>query len=150
MIVDTLSHASVYRDMPDLSGVFEFISRCRLSDLPDGRTDIDGDRLYVMIQRPILKPAAEALPEAHDCYIDLQLVLEGEELMGYAPRSGLGSPVRSDAGHDIFFYRQPDDMALLTVREGMFAVFYPGDAHAPCIRTDACGASVKAVFKIRL
>jgi len=150
MIIDTLSHASVYHRMPDLSGVLDFISRTDLNSLPDGRTDIDGDNLYVMIQRPELKQAAEALPEAHDRYIDFQLVLKGEELMGYAKRSELGDPVKSDAAHDIFFYRQPEDMPLLPVREGMFAVFYPGDAHAPCIRTDACGASVKAVFKIKV
>ena len=41
-------------------------------------------------------------------------------------------------------------MALLPVREGMFAVFYPEDAHAPCIRMTGYDTSVKAVFKWRV
>lgn len=147
MIADELRNASVYRNMSGIREIMDYIEHTDLRELPDGRTDIDGDRLYVMIQRPDLKPCADALPEAHDRYMDFQLVLEGGELMGYALRRELGDPVKGDPDHDIFFYRQPDDMTLLPVREGMFAVFYPEDAHAPCIRMTGCDTSVKAVFK---
>ena len=66
MIADELRNASVYRNMPGIREIMDYIEHTDLRELPDGRTDIDGDRLYVMIQRPDLKPCADALPEAHD------------------------------------------------------------------------------------
>ena len=65
-----------------------------LYELPGGRTDIDGVRLYVMFQRPTLQPCANAMPEAHDRYADFQIMLKGGELVGYAPRSKFGGSGR--------------------------------------------------------
>jgi YhcH/YjgK/YiaL family protein len=63
----------------------------------------------------------------------------------------LGCAGGSDAQeHDIYFYRQPEDMSLFPVKEGMFAVFFPEDTHAPCIGMSEKKASLKAVFKVRM
>lgn len=151
MIVDNLSNISAYKDIPNLKAVAEYLECHDLKDLPDGTTKIDGDNLYVMIQHPTLKQAADARPEAHDIYADLQVVIEGEEIMGYAPRADLGEPVEDPEGKDICFYdgKGGEAFSKVLVKAGQFAVFYPQDGHAPCISNGA-ETNTKAVFKIKL
>lgn len=51
------------------------------------------------------KPQEEIPFEAHKRYWDLQLVLEGEELLGYAPLAELTETVAYAEKDDIAFYR---------------------------------------------
>ncbi|MGI6055930.1 MAG: YhcH/YjgK/YiaL family protein [Bilifractor sp.] len=147
MILDTVENIGKYADIKMLKKVVAYIQTHDLSKLPDGRTDIDGDELYVMIQHPVLKKMEEAKPEAHNRYADLQLVISGTEIMGYAPREDLGAPIESNPDGDIWFY-EGGNFSPLTIRSGMFAVFFPQDAHAPCIVSPEGGAVTKAVFKV--
>lgn len=149
MIADKITNINRYAGIPDLKKVIAFIQSTDLNTLPDGRTDIDGDNLYVNIQHPQLRSAEGARPEAHDCYADLQLVLEGCEVMGYIPRDTLGEPCEANPEGDIFLY-QADSFASVPIEAGMFAVFFPEDAHAPGLAGSDKGPVKKAVFKIRL
>lgn len=151
MIVDHLSNIAQYKALPELKQIIEYLECHDLKDLPDGRTDIDGDNLYVLIQRPTLKKVEEVRPEAHDLYADLQVVIEGEEIMGYAPRKDLGEPVEVREGKDIVFYdgKGGEAFSKIVFKAGQFAVFYPQDGHVPCIDNGA-GTDHKAVIKIKL
>ena len=146
MIIDRIENISTYRELPVLRSVTDYILTHDLSALPEGRTDIDGDRLYVMIQKYETKDAAEGRLEVHDKYIDLQLVLSGEEIIGYAPRSLMPAPKEVRADSDISFFDA--DFAPMLLTEGMFGVYFPGDCHAPCITGSRKKQVKKAVFKI--
>lgn len=149
MIADSVENIGRYREIPVLARVISYIEQQDLNMLPEGRTEIDGERLYVMLQHPSLKCAEEIRPEAHDRCCDLQLVLKGQEIMGYAPRQMLGEPLECCPERDISFYRG-ERLSPVLIREGMFAVFFPEDVHAPCIQAGSCREVTKAVFKIRL
>lgn len=149
MIVDIAENLKLYREIPELQEVTDYIAGHDLRALPDGTTEIRGRDLYVMIQHCTLKDAADAYPEAHDKYIDLQFVLEGEEYMGVLPRTCCSDLLEAHPENDICFYREKN-YSKVKVSKDMFAVFFPGDCHAPCIRTEAASQSVKAVFKIRI
>lgn len=149
MILDTLEHIKSYRALPGMEKILAFLETHDLTSLQDGTYEIDGRDLYVMIQSPKLKSEEEAKLEAHRDYADLQLVFSGAENMGYAPLETLGEPVSDPEGQDIAFYH--GDCQKFFVPEGSFAVFYPGDAHAPSLAVFREGESDrKAVFKIRL
>lgn len=150
MIIDRISNIGSYTGVPALKDVADFIRENNLSDLPDGKTVIDEDRFFVMIQHPDLKAKEDALPEAHDRYADVQVVLKGREVMGYAYRPSLGEPVEDHPENDIAFYKG-GTFDPLTFEEGTFALFLPQDAHAPCIAPAVDGGPVtKAVFKVRV
>ena len=101
-----------------------------------------------MIQRYTTKKPGEARPEAHDKYIDLQLMLDGEEYIGYANRNALGKPIEAKPENDINFFEGETCKMLLS--NGTFGIYFPTDVHAPCIAVNEPREVKKAVFKIIL
>ena len=147
MILDSVDAIGRYGDIAALRAVIDYVQRHEVASLPDGRTDIDGDRLFCTVQSYAPKDASDARAETHRRYADLQYVLSGAERIGYS--RACGEPVESDPEKDIWFY--PDaDMTQLLLDAGMFAVFFPGEAHAPCIMARPGLAVRKAVFKIQM
>lgn len=145
MIIDSLDNASAYANAhPRFKAAFQFLLDTPLATAECGRYDIDGDNIYAMIQEPTLKPKTEAKLEAHRKYIDIQLVISGEETMGWSPVQSCGNDLGFNEAKDCGFFGDVP-MAWFPVRPGSFAVFFPHDAHAPCI---GMGTARKVVVKI--
>lgn len=81
--------------------------------------------------------------EAHRIFWDLQVVMEGEELIGYAPLSSLVMVSEYDGTDDIAFYSGNGQM--LKLGKGMMILLSPSDGHRPGIRV---GASPSRIRKI--
>ncbi|RKX72847.1 MAG: DUF386 domain-containing protein, partial [Spirochaetes bacterium] len=82
---------------------------------------------------------------AHDKYIDVQVVIKGNESIGYALRSELAAVGDFNEESDIGFFGGSGDPIYL--KEGDFAVFFPGDGHAPGLTAKGEPSRVrKAVF----
>ena len=151
MIVDKLEKISFYEAVPGLKKAVSFIKSHDLNSLDPGRTEIDGSDLYVNVDFVEEKEKDSARYEAHEIYADLQIMLEGDELMGYFPEAELGDPAESLPQNDICFYDiDHSEIMWLNIRQGMFAVFFPGDAHAPGVRSGEKDRTKKAVFKIKI
>jgi len=145
MIIDTLSNSKLYANAhPLFAKAFDFLQTQPLATMELGRIDIDGEKVYAMIQEPTGRPAATAQLEFHRKYIDLQFVVSGNESMGWAPVCGLGHSLGYNEKKDCGFYTDKAQ-SWFDVRPGCFTIFFPEDAHAPC-----CGVGVcrKVVVKI--
>jgi biofilm protein TabA len=148
MIADTLDNGAAYRDLPGgLRKAIEYARTHDLRALPDGKHEIDGARLFVLVQSYTTKPEAEARLETHKKYLDLQLVLEGREIMYWSPVGALEPDGVYSEERDVAFYKGGVPGAL-ALAEGGFAVFYPQDAHKPCCQWNGPVKVRKAVFKI--
>ena len=115
--------------------------------LPEGRHDLLGDDLYVVsAPQAVTRPSAPL--EAHRRYIDVQLVVDGTEEMGWAPLASLSTEAEPyDADRDIVFFHDPP-LSVHRVTSRCLAVFFPQDAHAPLLGD---GHRVhKCVFKVRV
>lgn len=145
MIVDDLSNLKTYTDIhPSLQGVIDFLEEHDLSTFADGRYLLGADSSdFVNVQTIPAKGRAEARLESHRKMIDIQVPLTGDETMGYMPLACAGQ-AEYDERKDITFHPGTAD-SFVTVRKGMFAIFFPQDAHAPGI---ASGSLKKAVFKV--
>ena len=75
---------------------------------------------------------------------DSQYVVSGDETMGWSPVEGCGKATEFDAKKDCGFFSDKP-MAWFPVRPGCFALFYPQDAHAPCVGEGTCR---KVVIKV--
>lgn len=130
MVVDNLDYLKDYQALHhDMEAVMRFLSSTDLNNLPDGRIMLDGTDCFVNVQTICPKTESEARFEAHRKMIDIQIPLDGDERMGYAPLSVLAQ-TPYDENKDIAFYEErPQE--FVTVRKGMFAIFFPQDAHAP-------------------
>ena len=126
-----------------------FLRTTDLARLPEGRTELQGTDLYVSCSPAArTRPAGEAPLEAHRGYIDVQVVLQGRDTMGWAPLevcTDVSEPY--DVGRDIVFFRN-SPQSWIQVEPGQIAVFFPEDAHAPLVGD---GTAVhKLVVKVRV
>ena len=80
------------------------------------------------------KTKEEAKLETHNQFIDIQIPLSGVEVMGYTAREDLPE-ADYDADKDISFYPGLAE-SYIPVKPGMFAIFFPQDAHAPGVSPD--------------
>jgi YhcH/YjgK/YiaL family protein len=140
MIVDKLNNWRRYAGLEELRPAFEFLERHAGETLPEGRLDIDGDRLFALPQSYAPKPVEGARFESHRRYADVQYIADGAEMIGYAPTDTLALETPYDPEKDIAFYERPACYTPIALPAGCFAVFYPEDAHMPCCRLDADAA----------
>ncbi len=126
-----------------------FLAGTDIAALPAGRVDIDGDRMFALIQDYETAPKADKRPESHARYIDIQYMASGREMIGYAPLAG-GNPVAEDllADRDIQFFSTVTDETDLVLGAGAYAVFYPTDIHRPGCVAGVAAKVRKVVVKI--
>jgi biofilm protein TabA len=146
MVLDVLENAHRYLALHNgFAKAFEFLMRSDLKELPVGRYEIDGERVYGIVAKDPGRKKEDALLETHEKYIDIQLVLAGTDDMGWKPKSSCKHPSEEyDQQNDIqFFADEPD--AWLSTGSGAFAIFFPEDAHMPLISS---GQIHKVVVKV--
>jgi YhcH/YjgK/YiaL family protein len=147
MILDTLDNLKKYAYLsPLMDKVLEFFKNTDLSALQTGRIALQGDDLFVNVNRQGAQSRDEAPIEAHREYIDIQVPISADEEMGYIADSFMPDPkIPYNADRDVTFYSGKCD-TYLNVRKGMFVVFFPGEGHAPAITKDGI---FKLIVKIR-
>jgi len=148
MILDVLENAERYVGAhPALATAFAFLRRPDLALLPDGRVELDGDRLFALVQCPAGRGRAGARLEAHRKYADIQFVVSGREEYGWRARAE--APVVTepyDEARDIEFFGGAPTL-WLPAPPGVFTVFFPDDLHAPLAGS---GHLQKVVIKVRV
>ena len=148
MIVDTLDRAPLYEPLhPRFKAAFDFLRDTDLLALPPGRTEIDGDNLFALTQSYETQPIQGGTLEAHRKYIDIQVVISGEEYIGYAPLADQPPVDAFDTEKDIGFYQGGG--SFIRISAGMFAVFYPPDAHLPGRHIETPAHVKKVVLKVK-
>lgn len=146
VVTDQISRAGVYSGLsPRFEQAFAFLKRQDLASLPPGTYEIDGRRVYAMVQEYQTKQAAEGKWEAHRKYIDVQYVVSGRERFGYAP-AGRMTAGPYDAQSDL--ERPNGDGAFGELRSGEFILLWPGEAHMPGMAIEAPAPVRKVVVKI--
>lgn len=150
MIFDHLSQLHRYECCSSrLPAAFEFLRTKDLQTLEIGRHEIDGDRIFALVQEYQTKLAAQAMWEAHRKYIDVQFIVAGEERMGYAPLETMSSVSDYDEQSDAIKLAGNDrNGSELIVSAGMFAIFFPHDAHRPTMAANEPCVVRKIVIKV--
>ena len=146
MILDTLAQADRYRALhPLFARAFAFLRSADLQALAPGRHAIQGERLFAIVEACAGRTRAEAKLECHRRYIDIQLVLQGIDEMGWKPVAACLDPATDyDAARDIRFFNDAPASWIATP-PGAFCLFFPDDAHAPLV---GMGMIRKVVVKI--
>ena len=146
MVLDALAHSSRYHGLhPGFPRAFEFLARTDLASLAAGRHTIDGDRLFVLIDRTDGRGREAVRLESHRLHTDIQFTFDGSEEIGWRTRADCRAPGVYDAAKDLVFYDDRPDTWIIVPR-GHFAIFFPDDAHAPLAGRGTVG---KAVLKVR-
>jgi len=146
MILDVLENAHRYLVMnKGFAKAVEFLLRPELKELPVGKYEIDGERVFAMVSKDMGLKKEDALLETHEKFIDIQLVLSGTDDIGWKPKSLCKQPSGEyDPNSDLQFFTDTPN-TWLSIESGEFAIFFPEDAHMPMISS---GKIHKVVVKI--
>ncbi|MDQ1315785.1 MAG: hypothetical protein QG662_1894 [Pseudomonadota bacterium] len=146
MILASLAEADRYAALhPLFARAFEFLRGTDLSALAPGKHEIQGEPLFAIVEDCAGRTRAEAKLECHRRYIDIQLVLDGVDEMGWKPVAECAEPATEyDATRDIRFFNDAPASWIAT-QAGAFCLFFPDDAHAPLV---SAGRVRKVVVKI--
>jgi len=151
MIYDTLANAKLYYNVhPLFKAAFEFLEKSAKS-APDGKTVLKGDDLFANAFNYETSPAADRVFEAHKKYIDLQVLVAGEERLDVVYGKGLKvkQAYTDEVEAELYF---PNDEAVNSVilRPGMFTLLFPQDIHRPGCDMVKSQTVRKIVVKIKL
>lgn len=146
MILDSLHNAAFYNALhPRFAKAFEYF--LTHPNQQDGVYEVCGRDIYITYTSTALREQCGAMLEAHDRYIDIQIVLSGCETYGFASRGALrGVSGESDLDRDLLFYTDSIEN-MIPVNAGQLVIFFPSDAHAPLI---GHGMVRKAIIKVLL
>ncbi len=147
MIIDSIKNIENYKGLEKIYDVLKFIEKTDFSKMDIGKYHIDGDNLFYMVQEYDTKPD-EGIGEIHYKYIDIQIIVKGEELIGYAPISCEKELVEENIEKDYAFYKCKTTKHLL--KDGDFMVLYPDDIHSPGLMNNKPSKCNKVVFKIKI
>ena len=148
MILDQLENLDCYRGISkSLDIAIEYLQKTDLKGLTNGSHQVDGDRVLANVMTYETKRPEEGKFEAHRKYLDIQVVLEGEERCCCTPLSLTTELDPFDADKDVVFLVGPRQTTM-QLNPDNFAVFFPQDAHMPSLNMDEKYTVHKVVMKV--
>lgn len=151
MIVGTLENRARYNALGEkIQKAFEWLENNDILKMEDGKYEIDGDDIFVWVQRYTSRTIETTWFESHVDYLDLHYVAEGCEYFGYTPIQRAGAPT-SEYGEeeDDYMYERDYESAIL-LQKGDFVLVYQEDVHMPQRRALFPSEVVKACVKIKM
>jgi len=104
---------------------------------------------FVMEQAYLTKARPDGFFESHRRYIDVQVIVAGEEAMEVEDIARLSPTTDYDSERDLRKYADTADATRLTMRAGDAALFFPADGHMPSLQLrDRAQLVHKAVVKV--
>ena len=116
---------------------FDYIKTVDLTTIPSDGTSIELERnkLYLFTNEYLGKTRQDVIGEAHRKYIDIQVIIEGTESMGWIELSECRKLFKPyDSEKDVVLYNDAPS-SYIQVSPGEFVIFFPEDVHAPGIGT---------------
>ena len=102
MIVATLEEAAKQTVLaPAFEKAYKFLLDARGRTLEQGRVEIDGDRVFAMVQSYQTASGGEPKFEAHRKYADIQYITAGAELIGWTPLQKMAAVGEYDPAKDV-------------------------------------------------
>lgn len=145
MVIDKLNRILTYADrLPNLAKAMNCLEENK--DADPGRYDFEGG--FILIQEGTTTPIESGDFEAHRKFLDVQILLEGAEVIAWADIDELAVTVPYNEQADRS--NHSGSGSLITVRPGMFYICAPSDAHKACGHTVAPTHFRKAVVKLRI
>lgn len=134
---------------PVLEDALTLALAARPQEKAPGHYALRGESIFMNVMQFTTQPPEQKRAELHEQFIDIQLLLAGEEriLCGIA-----GSARQCDEWHAEEDYQLCSEIANaqdVTLTSGMFAVFMPGEPHKPGCVVEKAEEIKKVVVKVR-
>ena len=150
MIASDLKHVEDQLAMtPCLQKALSFLRWTNVSELAEGKVEIEGERIYALVQCYDTLAADKLKLEFHRKFIDVQYIVSGEEVIGWASVERVAITEAYDEEKDIAFGTAPlGEVTPVHLSAGQLVVLYPEDAHAPKLAAGKPSPVKKIVVKV--
>lgn len=152
MIFDQMKNASCYQGvLPAVTTALEKMAAYTPDNYPGGKVTIDGDNLFLLLNTYETRDPAVAQFEAHEKYIDVMYMVEGEEIIYVKPTDALSTITKEyDPAIDALLAKLDSDATPVRLTAGSFVVLFPQDAHAPACYDTAPQTVKKIIGKVKI
>jgi biofilm protein TabA len=152
MILGEIGSLGRYKSMiPFYEQLSEFLINNNYRVLANGKYEINGDDVYLVIQEYETKSETEKKWESHKKYIDIQIMIDGVEYVGHSPISDLKIIEPYNEERDVIFYKESQaENTCMVLRIENFCIFFPDDGHKPGCSVDKPRVVKKAVLKVKI
>lgn len=111
------------------------------------KVELDANN-FALEQTYFSKDRANCFFESHRKYIDVQFILEGEEIIEVDNIQNLNINFEYDEAMDLIKYNDSNFSSSIKLTKGDVVIFFPDDAHMPCIKVDENVKVIKTVVKV--
>lgn len=127
----------------------KFLSQFKKEDLSLGRHDVNEGFFYNVIEYDTTDEVDKPY-ESHRMYVDIQLLLSGEEIIQVIDTDRLQVKAQYDFVKDCTLYKPYYNGASIVLRPGSVMVLYQKDAHRSMSYNGIVSHVVKIVGKVRI
>ena len=150
MIIDSIKSFERYKEFQKgFDTVYEFLRKNDLHTLELGNHPIVENDVWCTISESEGRDIA-TLPqmEVHDSFVDIHILLEGDETIGWKDRAKCDNlqMAQYNEAQDIALFDEMPEI-FVSCSPGNFVMCFPADGHTPLLGS---GTIKKAVFKIRV
>lgn len=142
MIFDKIKNINKYPEIP--TEIADFVKTLS-SNIELGKKELD-EKNYANVDEYFTKSPENCRLEAHKKYIDIQLLLEGQEELDYISTDNLIVNEDYDTNRDVMFFEPPKKrLNSVILTPGNFVLLYPHEAHMPQMNYGNTSTKVKKV-----
>lgn len=131
--------------IPGLAEAVEFINNLQSFE-PATHLLSGGNK--ILVQQGTTKPVENALAEAHRKYLDIQYIVDGSEVVGWAPLEEMTPAGDFNDEKDVGKYT--GKFEFVNIPAGKCYVVYPEDGHMPCVHLENPTNYTKIVVKLKV
>jgi len=152
MILDQIENASQYAHLhKGIDLALSAMTQYSVQNYPAGKIEIDGDNVFLLLNAYQTHEKNGALTEAHQKYVDVMYMVEGEEIIYVKPVKNLKSITKEyDPQIEALLAETDEDATPVRLTAGSFIVLFPQDAHAPACCVDTPKNVKKIIGKVKI
>lgn len=128
----------------------QYLNGLTITEEDIGKTYNVDDNFFYSVQSYQTKSESECKLESHKNYVDIQIIISGEELMDISDILRLTVKEEYDSVNDVMFWNIPQRMMRVTLKAGDCIVLYPENAHRGAIAEFKSQRVIKIVGKVKI
>lgn len=149
MIADKISNLQRYTHVPGVNTVIEYLNGKDLTLIENGKYELSDGVILKVMEYITHEEPEEVLLEAHREYLDLQLVVSGNEQFLFQAIELGDEAIPYDKKKDVEFFTA-QYFSTIALSSGDFVIVFPNDLHVGNVNADKEESVKKFVFKLKI
>ncbi len=151
MIYGEIKDIKTYKGISkNLDRAIDFIFDRKYLNNKVGKNEIDGDVIYFNCpDKPMTRNKSDLDLEYHKKYIDIHIVIDGEEIVGYTSTEKCIETKAYDINEDFGLVKGELDIEFY-LNKDKFLMFFPEEPHIALLKVGEKKEIKKVIFKVEL